>query len=93
MATAEKKESRVDVRYSIEEAIVLDRAAALSGRSKSEISRQATLNTARQIIQEHVEITIANEQFDNFAAACSELDRQPNSRLKSYADRLDREGL
>lgn len=70
-----------------------ERAAALLGmKSLSEFITLAIHEKAQQVIQAQELLTLSNEVFDQFYAAC-QADTQPSEQLKSLAAKVDKQGF
>ena len=81
MAKAQLKSERIEMRAYPSDKKLLDMAAALSGQQMSDFLLQPALAKARKILKEQASITLENELFDSFIAACEKAE-QPNQTLK-----------
>lgn len=85
--------SRIDMR--IDEALKAsaEKAAALKGmKSLTEYVVRLIERDAEQVIREHESITIKNDVFDRFIAACDAADA-PNQKLSEARDFAQKQGI
>ncbi|MDM3872677.1 DUF1778 domain-containing protein [Porticoccus sp. W117] len=85
--------SRIDMR--IDEAIKAlgEKAAALTGRrSLTEYVTRLIEEDATRVIREHEAITLENNVFDRFMAAC-EAAEAPNAKLRAAREFAEQQGI
>ena len=70
--TAERKEYPISMRLPEADVAMIDRAASLRGRSRTEFMRDAAVRTAEEVIMEN---TVIRMSPDGFAAFVDMLDR------------------
>jgi|GEM_PF-211271 len=76
--------ARLEVRVSVGQKSLLQRAAALSGRTLSEFVVASAQDAARRVIAEHESIRLSREEQRAFVEAMPQLP-EPNARLKRAA--------
>lgn len=84
--------SRIEICVDIETKQLAERAAAASGSSLSEFLVRLIQDKAPQILQEHTNIQLSNQQFDRFIEVCNTQQAVPE-HLKQAALLLDKEGF
>lgn len=85
--------SRIDMR--IDEALKAsaEKAAALKGmKSLTEYVVRLIERDAEQVIREHESITVKNDIFDRFIAACDAAEA-PNQKLREARDFTQKQGV
>lgn len=83
---------RIDMRVNEQTKQLAERAAAISGCSVTEYLTRLIQQDAPKILNGETRITLTNEQFDQFIAAC-ERSKPISPRLRKAAEQLDREGF
>jgi uncharacterized protein (DUF1778 family) len=76
--------ARLEVRVSVAQKGLLQRAAVLSGRSLSEFVVASAQDAARRVIAEHESIRLSREEQQAFVEALLQ-PPEPNARLKRAA--------
>jgi uncharacterized protein (DUF1778 family) len=66
---AQRKDHPLSMRLPDADLAIIDRAAHLRGRSRTEFMRDAAVRTAEDIIMENTLIRMSPEGFDGFVAA------------------------
>ena len=85
--------ARIEMRVTPDVKREAERAAALLGmKSLTEFITQAVHEKAQAVIQSQERITLSNDVFDQFFAAC-EADAEPSEKLRSIAEKVDRQGF
>lgn len=81
MDSAATKTERIEMRTSPSNRETLLKATGITGLSMSDFVLQASLERARQLLQEASLITLENDAFDRFITACDHSE-EPNQALK-----------
>jgi uncharacterized protein (DUF1778 family) len=81
------RETRVTVRFRDDDLAIIDRAANLSGLSRTEFMRRASLREAQSAILNESVIRLSSDAFDDFVRAISAPPSVPSSKV---AERLRR---
>ena len=82
--TDKSRGARLEARISVEQKAVLQRAAALSGRTLSEFVVASAQEAAGRVIQEHDTIRLSRTEQIAFVSALLN-PRPPNARLRKAA--------
>ncbi len=69
--TAERKEHPISMRLPEADITMIDRAASLRGRSRTDFVRDAAVRAAEEVLMEHRLIRMSPEGFADFMAALS----------------------
>ena len=69
MTLAARKEHPLSLRLAEADIAVIDRAASLRGRSRTEFMRDAAVHAAEEVLLETLPIRMSQEGFDAFMAA------------------------
>ena len=69
--TAERKEYPISMRLPEADVAMIDRAASLRGRSRTDFVRDAAVRAAEDVLMENTPIRMSAEGFDAFMAAVS----------------------
>jgi uncharacterized protein (DUF1778 family) len=94
MTSLSSNHQRVEMRLDLETKQMAERAsAALGCVSLSEYITRLIRENSPQILQQHNEIKLSNQQFDRFIALCDEVSLTPGKSLLKAAKRLDEEGF
>ena len=84
--------ARIEMRVNPDIKLEAERAAALLGmKSLTEFITQAIQEKTRAVIQNHQQVVLSNDVFDQFYAACN-ADSKPSKALQSLADKVDEQG-
>ncbi|MDQ0474793.1 type II toxin-antitoxin system TacA family antitoxin [Labrys wisconsinensis] len=70
-ANAERKEYPISMRLPEADIAIIDRAAGLRGRSRTEFVREAAVRAAEDVLMENRPIRMGAEAFAHFMAALS----------------------
>jgi uncharacterized protein (DUF1778 family) len=70
--TAERKDQPISMRLPASDLAIIDRAAGLRGRSRTEFMRDAALREAESVLIEDRLVTLTPEGFDAFLAILNE---------------------
>ena len=85
--------ARIEMRVSPDIKLEAERAAALLGmKSLTEFITQAIHEKAQAVIQSQERLTLSNDVFDKFFAAC-EADVEPSEKLRALAEKVDKQGF
>ena len=85
--------ARIEMRVSPDIKSEAERAAALLGmKSLTEFITLAIHEKAQAVIQSQERLTLSNDVFDQFFAAC-EANVQPSNKLQSLAEKVDQQGV
>ena len=85
--------ARIEMRVSPDIKLEAERAAALLGmKSLTEFITQAVHEKAQAVIQSQERLTLSNDVFDQFFAAC-EADVEPSEKLRSLVEKVDKQGF
>jgi uncharacterized protein (DUF1778 family) len=68
---ADRKEHRISMRLPEEDIAMIDRAASLRGRSRTDFVREAAVRAAEDVLMEHQLIRMSPEGFADFMAVLS----------------------
>ncbi|WP_374446411.1 DUF1778 domain-containing protein [Stella sp.] len=71
-ANAKRKEHPISMRLPEEDIAIIDRAADLRGRSRTDFVREAAVRAAEDVLMENRLIRMSSEGFADFLAALSE---------------------
>jgi len=84
---------RIEMRVDNETKRMAERAAAALGCSSlTEFITRLIRDNAPEIIQHETTMTLSNDQFDHFIAACDDKTLKPSETLITAVKRLDKEG-
>lgn len=81
MANAPARRDTLNIRIKAEERGLIDRAAALAGKTRTDFVLEAARRAAEEALTERVPFTASPERFEEFRAALDAPPR-PNERLK-----------
>ena len=85
--------SRIDMRIDKKVKAAAEKAAALKGmKSLTEYVVRLIEQDAEQVIREHEAITVKNDVFDRFIAACDAA-QAPNKKLREAKDFAKAQGI
>lgn len=84
--TAQRKDHPLSMRLPDADLAIIDRAALLRGRSRTEFMRDAAVRTAEDIIMENTLIRMTPDGFDAFVAALD----APAKPVPAFVDLLKR---
>lgn len=84
--TAERKEYPISMRLPEADVAMIDRAAGLRGRSRTDFVREAAVRAAEDVLMENHPIRMSPEGFAEFMAAVS----APAAPVPEMVDVLDR---
>ncbi len=85
--------TRIDMRVDAALKAAAEKAAALKGmKSLTEYVVRLIEHDAEQVIREHESITVKNDVFDRFIAACDSADA-PNKKLREARDFVRDKGI
>ncbi len=85
--------SRIDMRIDEDIKAIVEKAAALKGmNSLTEYVVRLIEKDAKQVIAEHESITVKNDVFDRFMAACDAA-QAPNKKLRKAWDFAKAKGI
>lgn len=73
--------NRIDLRIDANQKDILKKAAALRGVTLTQYLVSTAVTSAEKVIEEHASMTLQDDVFDRFAAAC-ESATPPNQALK-----------
>lgn len=68
-STARKKEHPLSMRLPATDIAIIDRAAGLRGRSRTDFMREAAVRAAEEVLMESMPIRMSPKGFDAFMAA------------------------
>ena len=86
MTLAARKEHPLSLRLAEADLAVIDRAASLRGRSRTEFMRDAAVHAAEEALLETLPIRMSQEGFDTFLAALA----GPGKAVPEMVDVLQR---
>lgn len=86
MTLAARKEHPLSLRLAEADLAVIDRAASLRGRSRTEFMRDAAVQAAEEVLLETLPIRMSQEGFEAFLAALA----APGSAVPEMVDVLQR---
>ena len=86
------KTERIEARFSAELKALAERAALASGYTLTDYLAVLVRNDAPKRLKAQRELTLTNEQFDNFIKVC-EAAPKPSKKLLDAAQKLDQEGF
>jgi uncharacterized protein (DUF1778 family) len=86
------KNKRIEARFSADIKALAERAAMISGYSLTDYLASLVINDAPKRIKAQNEITLSNQQFDLFVAACENASK-PSGKILDAAHKLDEEGF
>lgn len=86
MTLAARKEHPLSLRLAEADLVVIDRAAALRGRSRTEFMRDAAVHAAEEVLLETLPIRMSQEGFDAFLAVLA----GPGTAVPEMLDVLQR---
>ena len=69
--TAERKDHPLSMRLPEADIAIIDRAAALRGRSRTDFVREAAVRAAEEVMMETLPVRMSQEGFDAFIQALS----------------------
>jgi len=85
--------SRIDMRIDESVKAAAEKAAALQGmKSLTEYVVRLIEKDAKRVIREHESITLEDDVFDRFMAACTAAD-EPNRKLREALEYSDDQGI
>ena len=85
--------SRIDMRIDAKVKAAAEKAAALKGmKSLTEYVVRLIEQDAEQVIREHESITVENDVFDRFIAACDAA-QAPNEKLRKAKEFAGAQGI
>lgn len=85
-ATAHATDTRINLRASPEAKALIERAAALMGTTVSAFMLQNAYDAARRVVAESDTLTLSQNAFDEFVAACE----KPAKPTKALRDLMAR---
>ena len=85
-ATAHATDTRINLRASPEAKALIERAAALMGTTVSAFMLQNAYDAARRVVAESDPLTLSQNAFDEFVAACE----KPAKPTKALRDLMAR---
>jgi len=93
MSSISTHDQRLDMRIDLETKQMAERAsAALGCSSLTEYITRLIRDNSPSIIQQQTEITLSNQQFDQFISLCEDETIKPSASLLQAARQLDKEG-
>lgn len=93
MSSISTHDQRLDMRIDLETKQMAERAsAALGCSSLTEYITRLIRENSPSIIQQQTEITLSNQQFDQFISLCEDEAIKPSASLLQAARQLDKEG-
>jgi len=93
MSSISTHDQRLDMRIDLETKQMAERAsAALGCSSLTEYITRLIRDNSPSIIQQQTEITLSNQQFDQFISLCEDETIKPSASLLQAAWQLDKEG-
>ena len=93
MNSISTQNQRLDMRIDLETKQMAERAsAALGCSSLTEYITRLIRDNSPNIIQQQTQITLSNQQFDQFIALCEDETIKPSNSLLQAAQQLDKEG-
>jgi len=93
MSSISTHNQRLDMRIDLETKQMAERAsAALGCSSLTEYITRLIRDNSPNIIQQKTQITLSNQQFDQFIALCENETIKPSKSLLQAAQQLDKEG-
>jgi len=93
MSSISAHDQRLDMRIDLETKQMAERAsAALGCSSLTEYITRLIRDNSPSIIQQQTEITLSNQQFDQFISLCEDETIKPSASLLQAARQLDKEG-
>ena len=88
------KRERIEARFLPEVKRMAERAALLKGITLTDYLAKLVCEDAPKTLKFHNEITLSNQQFDNFLQVCEdEASYELSDEIKQAASRLDKEGF
>lgn len=69
MSRAQRKDHPLSMRLPDADLAIIDRAASLRGRSRTEFVRDAAVRAAEEALMENVVVRMSEEGFESFVAA------------------------
>lgn len=69
MSRTQRKDHPLSMRLPDADLAIIDRAASLRGRSRTEFVRDAAVRAAEEALMENVVVRMSEEGFDSFVAA------------------------
>ncbi len=82
-----RKERPVSLRFRDSDLSLIDRAASLRGRSRTEFMRDAAMREAEEIVLQSAIVQQTSDAFAQFAAAIEARPRQVSALVKLFATR------
>ncbi len=93
MSSLSTHNQRLDMRIDLETKQMAERAsAALGCSSLTEYITRLIRDNSPSIIQQQTEITLSNQQFEQFISLCEDQTTKPGQSLLSAAQQLEQEG-
>lgn len=93
MSSLSTHNQRLDMRIDLETKQMAERASvALGCSSLTEYITRLIRDNSPSIIQQQTEITLSNQQFDQFITLCEDEAIKPSQSLLDAAQKLDKEG-
>ena len=83
---------RLEAKISPETKKLAERAALVKEMTLTDYLVSLIKTDAPKTLKAQTEITLTNEQFDNFLVICNS-DRRPSKKISEAADLLDKEGF
>jgi len=83
---------RLEAKISPETKKLAERAALAKEMTLTDYLISLIKTDAPKTLKAQTEITLTNEQFDNFLIICNS-DRKPSKQIRKAADMLDKEGF
>jgi len=88
------KRERIEARFLPEIKRMAERAALLNGLTLTDYLAKLVSEDAPKTLKYHNELTLSNQQFDDFLQICeAEADYELSDEIKQAANRLDKEGF
>jgi uncharacterized protein (DUF1778 family) len=87
MATATKREARLNFRLSNDLKLVIEEAAATLGQSVSDFAVSTLAKNAREVLDSNSVTKLSARDRDRVLAALDDADRKPNKALREAAKR------
>ncbi|GFO73314.1 antitoxin [Bathymodiolus japonicus methanotrophic gill symbiont] len=93
MSSISTHNQRLDMRIDLETKQMAERSsAALGCSSLTEYITRLIRDNSPSIIQQQTQITLSNQQFDQFITLCEDETIKPSKSLLQVAQQLDKEG-
>lgn len=85
--------SRIDMRIDDRVKAIAEKAAALTGtKSLTEYVTRVVMEDAEKVVREHEAMTLNDDVFDRFIAACDAADA-PNEKLRAAREYTEEKGI